>query len=67
MHVSGAWRDRWAHASVRDSDVDLAACAQALGAIGFTGPTVYELVDGVDPQDRLAADLALFTAGGWET
>jgi sugar phosphate isomerase/epimerase len=66
MHVSGAWRDRWAHASVRDSDVDLAACAAALRAIGFSGPTVYELVDGADPGGRLRDDLALFTAQGWE-
>jgi sugar phosphate isomerase/epimerase len=66
MHVSGAWRDRWAHASVRGSDVDLAACAAALRAIGFSGPTVYELVDGADPEERLRADLPLFTECGWE-
>jgi sugar phosphate isomerase/epimerase len=65
MHVSGAWRDRWAHASVRDSDVDLATCMAALREIGFTGPTVYELVDGVDPEARFRDDLALFTANGW--
>jgi sugar phosphate isomerase/epimerase len=66
MHVSGAWRDRWAHASVRDSDVDLASCMHALRGIGFTGPTVYELVDGSDPEQRLRADLALFLECGWE-
>jgi sugar phosphate isomerase/epimerase len=66
MHVSGAWRDRWAHASVRDSDVDLAACMSALREIGFTGPTVYELIDGADPEDRLRDDLPLLTDCGWE-
>jgi sugar phosphate isomerase/epimerase len=65
MHVSGAWRDRWAHASVRGSDVDLAACAAALQEIGFSGPTVYELIDGEDPEDRFRDDLALFTECGW--
>ena len=65
MHVSGAWRDRWAHASVRGSDVDLAACAAALREIGFSGPTVYELVDGEDPEDRFRDDLTLFTDCGW--
>ncbi len=66
MHISGAWRDRWAHASVRGSDVDLDACASALRDVGFSGPTIYELVDGVDPEERLGEDLALFTAAGWE-
>jgi sugar phosphate isomerase/epimerase len=66
MHVSGAWRDRWAHASVNGSDVDLAACMAALREVGFTGPTVYELIDGADPEDRLRDDLALFTDSGWE-
>jgi sugar phosphate isomerase/epimerase len=66
MHVSGAWLDRWAHASVRDSDVDLGACMAALRGIGFTGPTIYELVDGTDPEARLRDDLALFLERGWE-
>jgi hypothetical protein len=38
----------------------------ALREIGFTGPTVYELIDGADPEDRLRDDLALFTECGWE-
>ncbi len=66
MHVSGAWRERWAHASVRGSEVDLDACVRGLRAIGYAGPTVYELVDGEDPEARLAADLELFLAAGWE-
>ncbi len=66
MHVSGAWNDRWAHESVRDCDVDFAACVKALREIGFAGPTVYELVDGDDPEERLRDDLALLTGWGWE-
>lgn len=66
MHVSGSWRTRWAHTSVRDSDVDLAMCARALQSISFNGPTVYELIDGQDPEQRLADDLALFLAEGWQ-
>ena len=66
MHISGSWRTRWAHDSVRDSDVDLAMCARALISIGFNGPTVYELIDGEDPEQRLADDLPLFVEQGWE-
>jgi sugar phosphate isomerase/epimerase len=51
---------------VRGSDVDLSACAAALREIGFAGPTVYELVDGADPEERLRDDLALFAESGWE-
>jgi L-ribulose-5-phosphate 3-epimerase len=66
MHLSGAWNDRWAHASVRDCDVDFDACAGTLREIGFAGPTVYELIDGDDPEERLRDDLALLTGWGWE-
>lgn len=67
MHVSGSWRDRWAHDRIRDSDVDLRVCARALRSIDYAGPTVYELVDGEDPERRLAEDLDLFLEHGWET
>ena len=65
-HVSDTWRDRWAHTSVGRGDVDFAAFARALSAAGFTGPTVYELVDGEDPEPRLDADLAALRKAGWE-
>jgi sugar phosphate isomerase/epimerase len=64
-HVSDTWRDRWAHTSVGRGDVDFPAFAQALRDIGFTGTTVYELVDGEDPGPRLQADLAALRAAGW--
>jgi sugar phosphate isomerase/epimerase len=65
-HVSDTWRDRWAHTSVGRGEVDFAAFAQALSAIGFAGPTVYELVDGEDPAPRLDEDLAALRAAGWD-
>jgi sugar phosphate isomerase/epimerase len=65
-HVSDTWRDRWAHTSVGRGEVDFTAFAQALSAAGFTGPTVYELVDGEDPSPRLDADLAALRSAGWE-
>jgi sugar phosphate isomerase/epimerase len=65
-HVSDTWRDRWAHTSVGRGEVDFAAFARALAGAGFTGPTVYELVDGEDPGPRLPGDLAALTAAGWE-
>ena len=64
-HISDTWRDRWAHTSAGAGEVDFAAFARALGEIGFTGPTVYELVDGADPEPRLPADLATLAAAGW--
>jgi sugar phosphate isomerase/epimerase len=64
-HVSDAWRDRWAHTSPGRGEVDFAAFARALREIGFAGPTVYELVDGEDPEPRLPADLKALAAAGW--
>jgi sugar phosphate isomerase/epimerase len=65
-HVSDAWRARWAHTSVGRGEVDFAAFAAALAAAGFAGPTVYELVDGEDPEPRLTADFAALGKAGWE-
>jgi sugar phosphate isomerase/epimerase len=65
-HVSDAWRARWAHTSVGRGEVDFAGFAAALAAnASFTGPTVYELVDGEDPEPRLATDLGALAAAGW--
>ena len=65
-HVSDTWRARWAHTSPGRGEVDFAAFAAALTAAGFTGTTVYELVDGEDPAPRLAADFAALAKAGWE-
>ena len=62
-HLSDTWRGRWAHTAIGVAEVDLAAYVAALSASGFEGPCVYELVDGVDPGPRIAADLA--TLKGW--
>jgi sugar phosphate isomerase/epimerase len=65
-HVSDTWRTRWAHTSVGRGEVDFAGFAAALTAnTAFTGPTVYELVDGEDPAPRLAADLDALARAGW--
>jgi sugar phosphate isomerase/epimerase len=66
MHISGAWNDRWAHTTVSAGDVDFAGCARLLRESGFTGPTVYELIDGKDPESRLRDDVALLQQWGWE-
>ena len=65
VHVSDTWRGRWAHTSPGRGEVDFATFARALADIGFSGPTVYELVDGEDPEPRLRADLAALAAAGW--
>ncbi|MGI8449663.1 MAG: sugar phosphate isomerase/epimerase family protein [Streptosporangiaceae bacterium] len=64
-HVSDTWRDTWAHTSAGRGEVDFPAFAAALTDIGFGGPTVYELVDGEDPEPRLPADLAALASAGW--
>jgi sugar phosphate isomerase/epimerase len=64
-HVSDTWRSKWAHTSPGRGEVDFAGFAKALAGIGFAGPTVYELVDGDDPEPRLPADLATLAAAGW--
>ena len=64
-HISDTWRDTWAHTSAGRGEVNFPAFAAALTEIGFGGPTVYELVDGEDPEPRLAADLAALAAAGW--
>jgi len=64
-HVSDTWASRWAHTSIGRGEVDFAAFADALRETGFTGTTVYELVDGEDPEPRLVADLSALRAAGW--
>jgi sugar phosphate isomerase/epimerase len=56
-HLSDTWRDRWAHTSIGTAEVDFAVFTRALRSIDFTGPCIYELVDGFDPGSRLANDL----------
>ena len=48
----------------RHYDIPVVLGALAANA-AFTGPTVYELVDGEDPAPRLAADLAALNKAGW--
>ena len=64
-HVSDTWWSKCAHTSVGAGEVDFGGFARALGEIGFTGPTVYELVDGADPEPLLPADLAALADAGW--
>jgi hypothetical protein len=37
---------------------------QALQNISFSGPCIYELADGEDPEPRIAADLLTLRAWG---
>lgn len=66
-HFSDSWRDRWAHTSIGDGEVDISGFLQALSSAGFTGPCVYELVDGRDPAPRIVGDLAKLRAWGAES
>lgn len=66
-HVSDTWKDRWAHTSPGRGEVDFAAYADALRAIDYRGPTVYELIDMQPPMPRLVDDIAALGSHGWTT
>lgn len=65
VHVSDCWSKRYAHTSVGRGEIDFAAFAGVLHEIGYSGTTVYELVDGDDPAPRLAEDRARLSDCGW--
>lgn len=65
VHISDTWRTRWAHTQIGTADVDFDAFAEAVDAIGFDGPTVYELADPEDPAPRLRNDVDRLAALGW--
>ena len=64
-HLSDAWKNRFAHTSVGRGEVNFKAYADALRAADFTGPSIYELVDGEDPDPRIANDAKAFRTWGW--
>jgi sugar phosphate isomerase/epimerase len=65
VHISGSWRSRWAHTTVREGEIDHAEVGAALRDLKFSGPTLYELADGDDPEPRLRDDLELLANWGW--
>lgn len=66
-HVSDTLRERWAHTSPGRGDVDFGSYAQALRDVGYTGTTVYELVDMEPVGDRLHRDVEQLAKYGWQT
>ena len=66
-HVSDTWKDRWAHTSPGRGEIDFGAYADALRAVGYAGPTVYELIDMEPPMPRLVDDVAALGEHGWTT
>jgi sugar phosphate isomerase/epimerase len=67
VHISDSWLDRWGHTEVGTAEIDLRAFARALERRGYSGATIYELVDGQDPAPRLRADLERLSEWGWST
>jgi sugar phosphate isomerase/epimerase len=65
VHISDAWRTKFAHTQLGTAEIDFAAFAAALRESGYLGTTVYELVDGDDPAPRLRADRAVLSGWGW--
>ena len=63
-HLSDSWRSRWAHTSLGGGEVDLERFVEALRQSRFSGPSIYELVDGEDPAPRIGQDLAALEAWG---
>jgi L-ribulose-5-phosphate 3-epimerase len=64
-HLSDTWHDRFTHTSIGRGQIDFGAYAAALKAIGFRGPTIYELMDGEDPEPRIVLDRARLCSWGW--
>jgi sugar phosphate isomerase/epimerase len=65
-HLSDTWKNRFAHTSVGRGEVDFKSYGDALREAGFAGPTIYELVDGEDPDRRIVEDAKLLRAWGWQ-
>ncbi|WP_053384518.1 sugar phosphate isomerase/epimerase family protein [Leucobacter celer] len=66
VHVSDTWRERWAHTSPGRGEVDFASYADAIREIGYTSPTIYELVDLEPPMPRIMEDIEYFRRFGWD-
>ena len=64
-HVSDTTPQAFAHTSIGKGTIDFDKYAKALLQAQFNGPTVYELVDGEDPDLTLAADLKALRRFGW--
>ncbi len=64
-HISDTTKARWAHDAIGTGEVDFASFAQALRDMGFSGKTVYELIDMRPPDEHLAKDLSKLKAAGW--
>lgn len=65
VHVSDSTPEEWAHTSPGRGEIDFASVAATLHEIGYTGPTVYELLDGEHPTPRYGADVAALVNAGW--
>jgi sugar phosphate isomerase/epimerase len=65
-HLSDTWKDRFAHTSIGRGEVDFRSYAAALAEVQFTGPSVYELVDGEDPVGRIREDRKFLIQCGWD-
>jgi sugar phosphate isomerase/epimerase len=66
-HLSDTWKQRFAHTSIGRGEVDFPAYANALIAARFGGSTIYELMDGEDPDPRIRRDQELLAQWGWVT
>lgn len=64
-HISDSWKRRWAHTQIGKGEIDFRAFAAALTGAGYNGVTVYELVDGLDPDARFPTDLPILAGYGW--
>ncbi|MFJ6114586.1 sugar phosphate isomerase/epimerase family protein [Agrococcus sediminis] len=67
VHVSDTWHDKWAHTSPGRGEVDFAAYADAIREVGYSAPTIYELVDMEPPMPRIHDDIAYLGQFGWAT
>ncbi len=67
VHLSDTTTAKWAHAPVGRGQVPFGAVARALDDVGYSGPTIMEIVDLDRPLEALVESAAALSSLGWST
>ncbi len=67
LHFSDTSDKVWGHDRIGTGIVDFAALTTKVREIGYTGPTIMEIVDGSAPEESNRVSLARLQELGWTT
>lgn len=67
LHLSDTDEKVWGHNRIGTGDVDFAAVTEKVRKIGYSGPTIMEIVDRRAPDESNRASLERLQALGWTT